>query len=121
MTVRKALAVALLVSLALIGIARAIALTPLDVATVTTGGTAAATAGSPFKAAMAYDAAGSRIVLNGGAPGSAGVPAGGMPVGLTTLRFAQVAGGVPTLDGYIRHARYWPRALTNVELQQVTT
>jgi hypothetical protein len=40
MTVRKALAVALLVSLALIGVARAIALTPLDVATVTTGGTA---------------------------------------------------------------------------------
>jgi hypothetical protein len=36
----KALAIALLASLASIGIARAIALTPLDVATVTTGGTA---------------------------------------------------------------------------------
>jgi hypothetical protein len=80
-----------------------------------------ATAGVPFKAAMAYDAAGSRIVLNAGAVAAAGVPAGGMPTGLTTLWFAQVPGGTPTLCGYLRRVRYWPRALTNAELQAVTT
>jgi hypothetical protein len=56
---------------------------------------------------------------NGSAPIST---AAGVPVAITSLRIGE-AGAAPFLPayGWIRRTRYWPRALSNTELQQVTT
>jgi hypothetical protein len=46
----------------------------------------------------------------------------GVPVAITSLRIGGT-NGPPYwwVNGYIRRVRYWPRALSNTELQQVTT
>ena len=59
--------------------------------------------------------------LNGAAPVivTAGVV---MPVGITSIGLGNLVGaGAFYLDGYLRRVRYWPRALSNAELQSVTT
>jgi hypothetical protein len=43
-----------------------------------------------------------------------------MPLGVDTLMLGQVD-NAQQLDGWLRRVRYWPRALSNTELRQVTT
>lgn len=90
------------------------------VATATTvnisGGVLAASI--PFKTATAINASGASICLNGGAVTNG---AAAMPAGLTTFRIGQNAVGIGFTNGYIRRIRYWPRALSSIELQVATT
>jgi hypothetical protein len=44
-----------------------------------------------------------------------------MPAGLTTLSVINNATAASNLCGWIRRVAYWPRALSNAELQAVTT
>lgn len=57
--------------------------------------------------------------LNGAAPyvNTTGIV---MPIGINHLSIGN-SGGTFSVDGYIQRLRYWPRALSNVELQSVTT
>jgi hypothetical protein len=73
-----------------------------------------------FKGAGTYNIspASSLISLNGVAPGGSTV--GALPsVAMTTLRIGPTRGVPP--DNAIRRVRYWPRVLSNSELQSVTT
>ena len=57
--------------------------------------------------------------LNGAAPVSYAV---GMPGSITTLTIGNgTAGSGLWINGWMRRVRYWPRALSNAELQSVTT
>lgn len=91
----------------------------------TTGGVTQADIGggsysvnTAFKFAYATAANNFAAVLNGGAPATDAL--GTMPSGLTTFEIASsFAGTVNT--GHIRRITYYPRRLTNAELQTLTT
>ncbi len=76
--------------------------------------------GSTVKAAIAYGPSSARSAFNGavGALGAYGAPAT-LPT-LTNLLLFGAAGFQTTLSGYHRRVRYWPRALSAVELQAAT-
>ena len=78
-------------------------------------GTAVADAVS--KIAAAWDGSTPRGVLNGGAPISYSQA---LPGGINTLTLGGNSPGAAT-GVHLRRVAYWPRALANVELQQVTT
>jgi hypothetical protein len=59
------------------------------------------------------------VALNGGAAAVVAAPI--LPVGITTLRFGRNVTGSAQMNGYLRRARYWPRALSNAELKAATT
>lgn len=46
---------------------------------------------------------------------------GAVPVGLTTFLLGSTVAGTEHLNGYIRRITYYPRRLTNAELQTITT
>lgn len=78
-----------------------------------------ATDGVPYKAAIAVNT----TALSGAMNGSAVVtqPSPNYPgTTFNRLVIGDFAGGY-SLNGWMRHLRYWPRVLTNAELQQVTT
>jgi hypothetical protein len=80
----------------------------------------AATLGAVSKAAGTLPASSgtSTFVLNGGPSASVALSIG---FGSTsTFKLMGDNTAFDYADGYIRHARYWPRALTNAELQSVT-
>lgn len=92
-----------------------------SVASVSTSQTVGTmTPGTTFKVATAYSSAGIANAFNGAAaPGSATVAA---PATYFIFRIAAAGANATTQpSGYIRRVRYWPRALTAGELQQVTT
>jgi hypothetical protein len=78
------------------------------------------TPGTPFKIAANYSSA-IRVAFNGamgtGAPGVlASAPT------YTTLRFGVTdSSNSNPANGYIRRVQYWPRVLSDAEMQQVTT
>jgi hypothetical protein len=75
-------------------------------------------AGTPFKAAYATVSGNHQFAVNGVAAAANANAAG--PPSVTTLRFGKsTTANVGVL--YLRRFRYWPRALTNAELQSVTT
>lgn len=79
------------------------------------------TNGTVFKIGTALAGAGGQatVTLNGGSIASAAISA--MPVGITTARFGRNLSGSGIINGYLRRIRYWPRALSNPELQAVAT
>jgi hypothetical protein len=58
------------------------------------------------------------VCLNGGVVASGALPTG---FGATTSIKLGSDANSDTMNGRIRRVRYWPRALSNIELQQVTT
>ena len=94
-------------------------------AKVNTSTTTLAPAGNPVAGAVsklvgAFDGTTSYACLNGGAVGTLAAP---VQTGIARLVLGNhnTGGTVSPLDGYIRRVRYWPRVLTNAELQSVTT
>jgi hypothetical protein len=72
-----------------------------------------------FKVAMAVTSGRQSFALNGvfaGPTVSASVPSGA-----TTLNIGNSPNGAACLDGYIRRVQYWPRMLSDTEMQTVTT
>jgi hypothetical protein len=70
------------------------------------------------KVAAAWNGAAGAGSFNGGAVVSNSV---GLPASLSTLTVGNlVAPNLFYLDGYVRRVRYWPRALSNTEMQSVT-
>lgn len=67
------------------------------------------------KAALASSAAGTNVTVNGAVPANNAVTLGAP---INTVSIGNVSGA---RDGYIRRLRAWNRALSNTELQSVTT
>jgi hypothetical protein len=74
--------------------------------------------GTPFKAAFAYHAGAQQGALN--AALAAALSAASLSTGMTVLAIG-CDGSAQQVNGYIRRVRYWPRVLSNAELQAVTT
>jgi hypothetical protein len=81
-------------------------------------GTGSVIAGTPFKTAAAINPSGASISFNGATPASS---AGATPSGLTTFHLGQNATNSGLANGYLRRLRYWPRTLSNAELQVATS
>lgn len=79
---------------------------------------AALTAGSTVKLAGAYTVNDFALCANGGtvATDTSGV----LPVSPTTLRLGKFFGPAGFLNGYLRRITYYPRRLSNAELQAIT-
>lgn len=73
---------------------------------------------TPFKAAFAYQNGAQALTINGAAPVTNTLAP--LTTGHTTLTIG-TDGSTQQPNGYIRRVRYWPRVLSAVELQQVTT
>ena len=78
------------------------------------------TPGTPFKIAATYSAAGTHVAFNGAMGG--GTAAVSTPATYTTLRLGVTdSNNANAANGYLRGVQYWPRVLSDAELQQVTT
>ena len=78
----------------------------------------ATTANSVYKAASAFKAGDQAICLNGGTTATganASLPA------VTTVRLGSFVGNLNFINGYLRRISYYPRRLTNAELQVLTS
>ena len=75
--------------------------------------------GTPFKAALAVAAGLYQTSYNGGnlLTRTASIV---VPAGVTRLALGVPIAGNNTLNGYLSRVRYWPRALSAAQLQQVT-
>jgi hypothetical protein len=87
--------------------------------TFTTISTANAyTEGVVSKLALGYQALNHAAVANGGT--AATDTTVNVPSGLTTMRLGDQAGGAGNVNGYLRRVTYYPRRLSNAELQAIT-
>ena len=75
--------------------------------------------GGTTKAVTAVSTGSQRGAVNGGVPVVTGASAA-LPV-INNLSIGSLLSSTYPLNGYIRRIQYWPRALTNAEMQQVTT
>jgi len=73
---------------------------------------------SAFALALAYKAGELAFVKDGGAVATSAP--GALPAGLTTLRLGSDNSGGGGMNGHIRHAAYFPRRLSNADLQAIT-
>jgi hypothetical protein len=87
-------------------------------ATTATASIGSVAAGANFKAGAALLSGSVYGTVNGGTIVTA---SGAAPSGLTTLRIGNSTPVTQALNGWMRRIRYWPRALSNAELQSVTT
>jgi len=75
------------------------------------------------RTAFAYKDSDFAVRTNGGA--SAGAPAntnsGAVPSGMNTLRIGASSTGTLNINGYLRRITYYPRRLSNADLQTITT
>jgi hypothetical protein len=84
---------------------------------------AAITAGSIVKGASAWTTGRASLCANGGTVAASAAQTQGFGVFATNgLRFLQVVTGASAenANGYLRRATYWPRALSDAEMKQVT-
>jgi hypothetical protein len=87
--------------------------------TFTTISTANAyTEGVVSKLALGYQALNHAAVANGGT--AATDTTVNVPSGLTTMRLGDQSGGAGNVNGYLRRITYYPRRLSNAELQAIT-
>jgi hypothetical protein len=77
--------------------------------------------GAVNKAAFAYLSGASRAAVNGTAFGPNATTFSALTGTTVVLGSDGVNPGIWVLDGWLRRVRYWPRALSNAELQSVTT
>jgi hypothetical protein len=84
---------------------------------VLAGGTISAA--TIVKAASTFGAATGKACLNGGSVTS-GAQTG---FSMATIGFIEIVSGASANNGsgYMRRVQYWPRVLSNAEMQQVTT
>jgi hypothetical protein len=80
-------------------------------------GTTGITQTNVNKLGLAYATNDFAASVNGGTPSTDAL--GTVPSGLTTLRIGK-SSGTDFLNGYLRRVTYYPRRLTNAELQQIT-
>jgi stage V sporulation protein SpoVS len=81
-----------------------------------------AAANTIMRGASTYAASVGAVCLNGGAVASAAMTNGYPSAATAGIVLFSVPGAVSeSLTGYMRRVRYWPRVLSNAELQQVTT
>ena len=73
---------------------------------------------TPYKTGVIAQPYSLYLSLNGSVPV---LSAGNAPVAATMLYLGQNAPGGNYLDGYLRRIRYWSKAITGAQLQQVTT
>jgi hypothetical protein len=66
-----------------------------------------------------WNATTAAVCANGGTVQTTAVT--GLPPGINRLTLGSGYGGILPLSGWLRRARYWPRVLSNSELQSVTT
>lgn len=78
----------------------------------------ALSAGSTVKLVAAYAVNDFALCANGGSVGTD--TSGVLPVGVTTLRLGKYVGALGFLNGYLRRITYYPRRLSNTELQAIT-
>jgi len=71
------------------------------------------------KVAYTVSVGGASICVDATTPVTAGQAA--RPVDLIAMTVFGLSTGPPNVFGYLRRFQYWPRALSNTELQQVTT
>jgi hypothetical protein len=81
------------------------------------------TVGAIGKGATTWLSNTARACLNGGAVASSGaLTAGYSDAGTVGISLLQLSAQEPSsMTGYIRRVRYWPRVLSNFEMQSVTT
>jgi hypothetical protein len=87
-------------------------------ATTATAALGSIAAGVNFKAGAAMLPGSVYGTVNGGSIVTAN---GAQPAGLTTMRIGNSLAVNQSLNGYFQRIRYWSRALSNAELQSVTT
>jgi hypothetical protein len=71
------------------------------------------------KSASAYAVNNFAFTVNGGTPATS--TSGAVPVGITNLLLGSGVGPSEYLNGYLRRITYYPRRLSNAELQALTT
>ena len=97
----------------------AISVTSISGTTTTSASFGTASANVPAKMASSWSGTTNLGCLNAGSVVSTSV---GLPPALNVLTIGNVlAGSLLSLNGWVRRVRYWPRVLSNAELQSVTT
>jgi hypothetical protein len=79
------------------------------------------TLGVVQKGASAYAPSTGKVVLNGGAVVSAAMTTGYAALATNGVVFFADQAGAFAITGYLRRVQYWPRVLSDAEMQQVTT
>ena len=77
------------------------------------------TSGVPFKAAGAFTAGEYVVCYNGGTVGTAAPAA--LPTGLSAMVLGARRTGAQALNGHLRRVTFYPRRLSNAELQALTS
>lgn len=76
---------------------------------------------TPFKQALSYVSGGSKTACRGVLLGDGALLYTAIPTGLARLSLGNRYDGARPMTGHLRGFKYWNRALSNAELQRITT